>query len=66
MVEEIGVSGLATRILDRGEVVNNRYYIERIIGRGGMATVYVALDRERDGQPVALKILHKEFSKDKV
>jgi eukaryotic-like serine/threonine-protein kinase len=37
------------------------YTIEREIGRGGMATVYVAEDR-RHGRRVALKVLHQKIS----
>ena len=37
--------------------VAERYQIEREIGRGGMATVYVAQDL-RHHRPVALKVLH--------
>ena len=33
-----------------------RYAIEREIGRGGMATVYLARDRKHD-RPVAVKVL---------
>ncbi|WP_437821533.1 serine/threonine-protein kinase [Sorangium sp. So ce1078] len=39
-----------------GDVVANRFVIERLAGAGGMGTVYRALDRAQ-GAPVALKIL---------
>ena len=35
----------------------DRFDIERLVGSGGMATVYRAVDRQTD-QPVALKVLH--------
>jgi serine/threonine protein kinase len=35
----------------------DRYAIERELGRGGMATVYLATDLRHD-RPVALKVLH--------
>jgi serine/threonine-protein kinase len=38
-----------------------RYVIERELGRGGMATVYLARD-PRHGRPVAVKVLHPELS----
>ncbi len=39
-----------------------RYTIEREIGRGGMATVYLARDLRHD-RPVALKSLHPELAR---
>ena len=39
----------------------DRYAIEREIGRGGMATVYLAIDQQHD-RPVALKALHPELT----
>ena len=39
----------------------DRYAIEREIGRGGMATVYLARDRKHDRQ-VAVKVLHPDLA----
>ncbi len=39
----------------------DRYLIERELGRGGMATVYLAHDLKHD-RPVALKVLHPELA----
>ncbi len=38
-----------------------RYAIERVLGRGGMATVYLAQDRKH-GRPVAIKLLDPELA----
>jgi serine/threonine-protein kinase len=38
-----------------------RYAIERELGRGGMATVYLAQDRRHD-RPVAIKVLRQELA----
>jgi serine/threonine-protein kinase len=39
-------------------VLNSRYRIERFIARGGMSTVYLALDEQLAGRPVIVKFLH--------
>ena len=39
----------------------SRYSIERELGRGGMATVYLAQDF-RHGREVAVKVLHPELA----
>ncbi len=38
-----------------------RYAIERELGLGGMATVYLATDQTHD-RPVAVKVLHPELA----
>src|SRR4029453_344319 len=43
-----------------GQVLLEKYTIERLIGSGGMATVYAA--RHRSGRRVALKMLHPDMS----
>jgi serine/threonine-protein kinase len=48
------VAALAAALADR-------YAVERRLGRGGMATVYLARDL-RHGRPVALKVLHQQLS----
>src|SRR5918996_3089665 len=41
--------------------LGERYTLERELGRGGMATVYLARDL-RHRRPVALKVLHPELA----
>ena len=43
------------------DALRTRYLLERELGRGGMATVYLARDLQHD-RPVALKVLHPEFA----
>jgi eukaryotic-like serine/threonine-protein kinase len=43
------------------EGLADRYTLERELGRGGMATVYLAQDLRHD-RPVALKVLHPELA----
>src|SRR5258705_12300887 len=40
-----------------GEVVDNRFELDRIAGAGAMGTVYRAIDRA-SGEAVAVKVLH--------
>ncbi|MEZ4405550.1 MAG: serine/threonine-protein kinase [Polyangiales bacterium] len=53
----------AARSLSTGSVVLGRYTIQKVIGRGGMATVYLARNNETE-RLVALKILDPEISND--
>src|ERR671933_1200973 len=46
-----------------GRVVDGRYAVTARIARGGMATVYLALDRRLDRQ-VALKVMHAHLGDD--
>jgi serine/threonine protein kinase len=48
-----------------GKILDNRYFIESFIGRGGMAEVYRVWDRER-GVYLAMKVLHVDLSEDRV
>src|SRR6266545_2601184 len=43
------------------EALSDRYTLERELGRGGMATVYLARDLKHD-RAVALKVLHPELA----
>ena len=44
-------------------IVNDRYRVERSVGRGGMAEVFLAHDLLLD-RPVALKVLFPEYAND--
>ena len=48
----------------KGTLVDERYRLERKIGSGGMADVWLAEDTELD-RNVAIKILHDRFAQDK-
>ena len=41
-------------------VIADRYHVERVLGRGGMATVYLCLDTKRETK-VAVKVLRAEL-----
>ncbi len=48
--------------VEPGSIFSSRYVIHGVIGEGGMATVYRALDQER-GAPVAVKVLRRELAR---
>jgi serine/threonine-protein kinase len=43
------------------DALRDRYLLERELGQGGMATVYLARDLKHD-RPVAIKVLHPELA----
>ena len=49
--------------LESGAIVSNRYVIDDVLGRGGMAVVYRALDQKL-GRYVTLKVLRDEYAND--
>jgi TolB-like protein/Tfp pilus assembly protein PilF len=52
------VTGLKSSLAD---ALRDRYALQRELGRGGMATVYLAQDLRHD-RPVAVKVLHSELA----
>ena len=46
-----------------GQLIAERFEIERLAGWGGMAAVYRAIDRHT-GKPVGLKLLHGQNERD--
>lgn len=44
--------------LQPGDLVADRFRVDRQIGRGGMGAVYRAFDTRHDDAPLALKVLH--------
>lgn len=46
---------------ETGKTIGNRYVIREKIGRGGMGSVFLALDK-KTGQLVALKMLHSKYA----
>ena len=55
-----GESSVSRQRLESGAVLNGRYEIIRLLGRGGMGEVYLAADN-RINRNVALKVLHPDL-----
>jgi eukaryotic-like serine/threonine-protein kinase len=56
------MTGIRSSTLDRlTAALADRYWIERELGSGGMATVYLARDIRHD-RDVAIKVLHPELA----
>ena len=51
----------STRARPPQDALPSRYVVERELGRGGMAVVYLARDRQHDA-PVAVKVLRPEIA----
>jgi serine/threonine-protein kinase len=56
-------SAPATTVLEPGQVLAQRYRVQRLLGKGGMGAVYLA-DDEVLGELVALKVISSAFASD--
>ena len=54
---------ISSQSFAQGTVIAERYRVVRTLGQGGMATVYLADDRNT-GQQVAVKVMHDDLAND--
>ncbi|MGH2819545.1 MAG: serine/threonine-protein kinase, partial [Actinomycetota bacterium] len=50
-------------MVSKGDLIQNRYRLEEMLGRGGMAVVWHAFD-ERLERPVAVKLIAPQYAED--
>jgi predicted Ser/Thr protein kinase len=60
--------GASASVLGVGSILKERFVLERVVGKGGMGTVFCARDRRKDEAQdrfpyVAVKILNEDFKK---
>src|SRR5262249_28518308 len=53
----------ASTVLESGQILAQRYRVQRLLGKGGMGAVYLA-DDEVLGELVALKVISSAFASD--
>jgi serine/threonine protein kinase len=61
MSSEVQPRNAVDTILQPGTIVDDKYRVDRLVGRGGMAAVWAGTN-ERTGKSVALKVILKSFS----
>ena len=55
-----------SKSIDRGTLINNRYLIQKTLGRGGFGRTYLALDTQRFSEPCVLKEFLPDTNNSKV
>lgn len=58
--EQITIQATPSELEPPKGLLNNRYLIEKEIGRGGIGVVYFARDKQLHSRPVVIKVLRRE------
>ena len=61
IIGEKEIQGTLETILRPGQIVGEKYRIDRLLGKGGMAAVWAGVN-ERTGKRVALKVILRSFA----
>ena len=61
MTSEVQPKNTVDTILQPGKIVDGKYRVDKLVGRGGMAAVWAGTN-ERTGKSVALKVILKSFA----
>jgi serine/threonine-protein kinase len=65
LVEVVDIKRIRSKPTEaQGQLIGGRYQVRGLLGKGAMAQVYLALDRQRQ-EPVALKVMDTRHTTDK-